>query len=50
MSRLLFDHFSIVLEGFRFENIWLTDEGFVANLNYTQLIGLRFVSRHRLGG
>ena len=59
MSRLLSDHFPIVLEGgsfqrgrrpFRFENIWLTNEGFVANLNYTWLIGLRFVSGCRLGG
>ena len=39
MSRLLLDHFSIVLEGgafhhrgrrlFRFETMWLKDEGFV---------------------
>ena len=59
MSRLLSDHFPIVLEGgsfqrgrrpFRFENIWLTNEGFVVNLNYTWLIGLRFVSGCRLGG
>ena len=38
LSRMLFDHFLIVLEGgsfqrsrrpFRFENMWLKDEGFV---------------------
>ena len=42
MSRLLSDHFLIVLEGgsfqhrgrrpFRFENMWLKDEGFVERL------------------
>ena len=44
MSRLLSDHFPIVLEGgsfqprgrrpFRFENMWLKDEGFVDRVQY----------------